>query len=70
MFLNEILIFVNEILIFLNEILFRRFGDRYDEFGDDSFMKSYQEKAISLMVKFEDDWRTVGRLNDDTRWFR
>ena len=38
---------------FFNEILFRRFGDRYDEFGDYSFMKSYQESELFLMVKFE-----------------
>lgn len=32
---------------------FRRFGDRYDEFGYDSFTKSYQKSEIFLMVKFE-----------------
>ena len=34
-------------------ISFRRFGDQYDEFGDDSFTKSYQKSVIFLMVEDE-----------------
>ena len=45
-------------------ISFRRFGNQYDEFGDDSFTKSYQGSVIFLMVKDENVWRTLGRLND------
>ena len=45
-------------------ISFERFVDRYDEFGNDSFTKSYQKSEIFLMVKFENVWRMFGRLND------
>ena len=59
-------IFWNFILTkFWVTISFRRFGDRYDEFGYDSFTKSYQKSEIFLMVKFESVWQTLGRLNDD-----
>ena len=50
---------------FWGTILFRRFSDRYDEFGYESFMKSYQGSEIFLMVKFENVWRISGRPNDD-----
>ncbi len=42
---------------------FRRFGYRYDEFGHDSFTKSYQKSEIFLVVQFKYVWRTLGRLN-------
>ena len=45
-------------------ISFRRFGDRYDEFYDDSFTYLNQKSEIFLMVKFEIVWRNFGRLND------
>ncbi len=44
-----------------------RFEDRYDEFGYRSFTNRYQKSEIFLMVKFENVWRLLGRLNDIKR---
>ena len=43
---------------------FRRFGDRYGEFGHDSFTKSYHKSEIFLMVKCASVWQSRGRLNE------
>ena len=52
---------------FLVTISFRRFRDRYDVFGGDSFTKSYQKSEIFLMVKFENVWRSLGWPKDIKR---
>ena len=41
-----------------------QFLDRYHEFRCRSSSNSYQKSDIVLMVKVENVWRTLGRLND------